>query len=265
MKLRRRYILFPLILVIILVWWALTPTTLHMPLILPTPTPAPPVLLPHDPTAFTQGLVWVDGWLYEGTGLYGESSLRKVNPETGEVVAQVNLAPEFFGEGLAEVDGRLIWLTWREETAFVYDLALNLLETIPYEGEGWGLCYDGTFLVMSNGTAELTVREVDTLAIVATLPVTRAGEPVWALNELECVGDFVYANVWRSAEIMKIDRGTGEVTAVIDTTDWLTAEQQAAVAGSAENVLNGLAYNPTTGDFYVTGKRWPWMWWVHLE
>ena len=270
MKLRRRYFIFPLVVVGVLIWWALTPAILHTPEAPATPTPEPtavpsptpaPALLPHDPTAFTQGLVWLDGWLYEATGLYGQSSLRKVNPATGEVVARVDLADTYFGEGLAAVDGRLIWLTWREQTAFVYDLEFNLLETLSYEGEGWGLCYDpqSQLLVMSNGSDVLTLREPGTLAAVATLSVTRAGQPVYDLNELECVDGFVYANVWRSDEILQIDQQTGVVTAAFDTTDWLTAEQRAQLGNATEDVLNGIAHDPATGNFYITGKRWPWL------
>ena len=136
-----------------------------------------------------------------------------------------------------------------------------MLETLSYEGEGWGLCYDpqSQLLVMSNGSDVLTMREPGTLAAVSTLSVTRNGQPVYDLNELECVDGFVYANVWRSDEILQIDKQTGVVTAVYNTADWLTAEQRAQLGNATEDVLNGIAHDPATGNFYITGKRWPWL------
>lgn len=249
-----------------------SPTSTPLPSPPPTATALVPIPLqatavyPHDAAAFTQGLLWDDGWLYESTGLYGQSSLRQVAPTTGEVVRTVPLPPEVFGEGLALVDGRFIALTWQEQVALVFDADFNLVERIPYEGQGWGLCYDTAAgqLYMSDGSSTLTVRDPQTMAAVATLPIQRNGQPVAELNELECVGDAIYANVWRSAEILRIDKRTGQVTAVY-TADLLTAEQKATLTSPAEDVLNGIAYDPSTGLFFITGKRWPAMFVVKLE
>ena len=223
-----------------------------------------PVLLPrvintypHDSEAFTQGLIWHDGALYESAGLYGKSNLRRVNLETGQVEQSMSLESEYFAEGLELVGDRLIQLTWKAGLAIVYDAAtFERLETIAYEGEGWGLCYDGRYLFMSDSTAHLSIREPDTFALIFRGAVTLEGQvlPPQLLNELECVGDYVYANAWNTAYIFKIDKFTGEIKAIIDATSLLTPELRAG--WSAGNVLNGIAYNSETDTFYITGKRW---------
>ncbi len=208
---------------------------------------------PHDRAAFTQGLLWDAGQLFESTGLYGQSSLRRVDPRTGEVLQAVTLPADLFGEGLARVDGRLLQLTWREHVVREVDQrSLRLLRELAYEGEGWGLCYDGRQLVRSDGSSSLSLHRATDFTATGRVEVTRRGEPVARLNELECVGDAVYANIWQTDEIVRIDLGTGQVTASIDASGLLSHEEAAAA-----DVLNGIAYDPTADTFLITGKFWP--------
>lgn len=208
---------------------------------------------PHDRTAFTQGLIWHDGLLYESTGLVGRSSLRKVDLATGKVTRQVAVPGPYFAEGLADVGNRLFQLTWQHGRVFVYDKnTLNRVGELGYEGEGWGLCHDGRALVMSNGSGTLTVRSPETFAVSRTVKVTEAGRPVDRLNELECVGSDVYANVWTTDTIVRIDMKTGQVTASIDASGLLTPAERLGV-----DVLNGIAYDPADRTFLITGKLWP--------
>jgi glutamine cyclotransferase len=211
---------------------------------------------PHDTGSFTQGLVWDDGRMYESAGQYGLSNLREVDPLTGEVLRRVEVPPEYFAEGLAQVDDRLIQITWREGTAFVYDAAsFERVGEFSYTGEGWGLCYDGTHLVMSDGSDTLTIRDAATFEALEQIPVRFNDQPVTMLNELECVGEHVYANVWQTDFIVRIDPTTGVVTGVIDATGLLPPETRATLQSGA--VLNGIAYDPATERFYITGKLWP--------
>ncbi|HEY4592321.1 MAG TPA: glutaminyl-peptide cyclotransferase, partial [Thermoanaerobaculia bacterium] len=179
----------------------------------------------HDPAAFTQGLLVHGGSLYESTGIYGSSSLREVDPVSGAVKRKVDVPSEFFAEGLALVDDRLIQLTWKEQKALVYQLAGFAPEgELRYEGEGWGLCWDGRRLVMTDGSDKLTFRDPKTFAFLGEVTVTRAdrmGERVLELNELECVDGVVYANVWQTDDILRIDPRDGRVTAVIDASGLL--------------------------------------------
>ncbi len=208
---------------------------------------------PHDRGAFTQGLVLDDGNLYESTGLYGRSSLREVDRATGEVRRQVQLDPATFAEGLARVGDRLIQLTWQQGVAFVYDLAtLERLDQYSYTGEGWGLCYDGARLVMSDGSSSLTFRDPQTFVPTGTVSVTLDGRSIERLNELECVGDRVYANVWMTDEIVRIDPSTGHADAVIDASNLLAPSERLGA-----DVLNGIAYDPDQDVFLITGKLWP--------
>lgn len=173
--------------------------------------------LPHDRRAFTQGLVYFEKILYESTGIVGQSSLRRVEPESGRVLHELALGPPYFGEGLARVGNELIQLTWKNSKAFVFDLeGFQPLREYTYQGEGWGLCHDGKRLVMSDGSDKLTFRDAKTFAVSGTVSVTRGGQPVRYLNELECVSGVVYANVWGTDEIARIDPGTGEVTGWIE-------------------------------------------------
>ncbi len=214
---------------------------------------------PHDPTAFTEGLIYVDGSLYESTGRYGQSTLRQVDPVTGQVEQQVALPADVFGEGLAAVDDQLVQLTWQEDLSFRYNRqTLALLSTTPYPAEGWGMCYDGTFLYTSDGSTVITVRDADSFATVRQIQVTLNAAAVPQINELECVGNSIYANVWHTDNIMRIDKTTGIITAVIDASGLLTPEQRAALT-SPEAVLNGIAYDPDSDTFLITGKLWSWL------
>ncbi len=223
-------------------------------------TPTVVAELPHDTGAFTQGLLWHGEYLYESTGLYGSSSLRQVDPNSGDILLQVALNDAFFAEGLARVPDRdggagwnLIQLTWREHVALVYDLqTFELLDTLAYDGEGWGLCYDGTRLVMSDGSARLSFRDPVTFEVIGSVEVTNGGAPADRLNELECAGSDVFANVWFTDTILRIDPTSGEVTATFDASGLLSADE--AVNADA---LNGIAVRPDSGHLLVTGKRWP--------
>ncbi len=216
---------------------------------------------PHDPGAFTQGLVWDGGVLYESTGLYGKSSLRRVEPRTGEVVERRLVDPNLFGEGLARVDNRLLQLTWHAGIALVYDLAsLDLIDEYGFNGQGWGLAYDGDRLVMSDGSHRLTFRDPKDFRWRATLEVTLAGQPVQHLNELEFAEGALYANVWGEERIVRIDPGSGEVDAVVDASSLLSPGEKARV-----DVLNGIAYDPVSETFWLTGKFWPKMFQVTFE
>ena len=210
---------------------------------------------PHDAGAFTQGLLLSGGRFYESTGLYGQSTLREVVPETGEVLREVELPPEYFAEGLALVGNRLIQITWKEGEALVYDLdTFEQTGTLPYEGEGWGLCFDGEALVMSDGSSTLTRRDPETFAVLGTTEVKSGGQPVTMLNELECVDGFVYANIWQTDTIVKI-AGSGQVAQEINASNLLSDAERAQLGPDA--VLNGIAYDPEAKTFYLTGKLWP--------
>ncbi len=210
-------------------------------------------VLPHDSGAFTQGLLWSEGRLYESTGEYGKSSVRRVDPKTGTIEKQASLPADLFGEGLALVGDRLVQLTWRRGLALVYDLeSLEEVDRYSYQGEGWGLCNDGYRLYMSNGTATLSLRDRDSFEELARLQVTLEGRPVGALNELECAEGWIYANVYQTDIIVRIDPHNGEVRAVIDAAGLLSPEERAAA-----DVLNGIAYRGDRSSFLLTGKYWP--------
>lgn len=212
---------------------------------------------PHDDSAFTQGLLWHDGDLYESTGLYGYSTLRRVDIESGEPLESLSIDEAYFAEGLELVGDKLIQLTWQAGMAFVYDVAsFDLIEIIEYEGEGWGLCYDGRYLFMSDSSAYLSLRDAETFHLIIRAAVTYQGQlvPAQLLNELECVGEHIYANAWNTDYIFRIDKWTGDVTAVIDASALMTDAEKAELA--AGSVLNGIAWNPESETFYITGKKW---------
>jgi glutamine cyclotransferase len=210
----------------------------------------------HDTSAFTQGFLLYEGTLYESTGQYGRSTLRQVDPETGEVLRMVPVPDEFFAEGLVRVGNRLIQLTWTNEQAFVYDLeTFEQIDTLSYDGEGWGLCSDGDFLYMSDGSPFLSLRHLETFELIFREIVLFQDSPVNRLNELECVGDYIYANVWQTDFIVQIRKNTGMITAVIDASGLLTPAEIAQMGTQA--VLNGIAYNAETDTFLITGKNWP--------
>ena len=209
---------------------------------------------PHDPSAFTQGLIYFDGYLYESTGLYGHSSLRKVDLETGEILQQRDLPPEYFGEGLTLWEDRLIQLSWRENTGFVYDLAgFSLLDTFYYPMEGWGLTHDGERLIMSDGTATLYFLDPESFQIVDTVTVAYLDEEIYQINELAFIRGEVFANIWLTDDIIRIDPQTGEVTGWIDMRGILPEELRTPET----DVLNGIAYDPEGDRLFVTGKLWP--------
>ncbi len=211
--------------------------------------------LPHDTSAFTQGLELVDGVLYEGTGREGSSELRETDPKTGVVARSTALPAEFFGEGITVVDGSVWQITWQNGVAIEHDRAtLAERRRVTYEGEGWGLCHDdkANRLVMSDGTDKLTFRDPTTFQANGEVRVNGEGGPVSNLNELECVDGAVYANVWQTDEIVRIDPATGRVPAVADLSGLLRPEERAGV-----DVLNGIANVPGTDEFLVTGKLWP--------
>jgi glutaminyl-peptide cyclotransferase len=208
---------------------------------------------PHDARAFTQGLLFLDGKLYESTGLHGHSSVRRVDLTSGQVEQESRLPTELFGEGLARVGQRLIQLTWKNRKALVWDLAtLSKESEFAYDGEGWGLCFDGRQLVMSDGSDKLTFRNPGTFTKESEVHVRLAGRPLANLNELECTGPVVYANVWQDKHIARIDAKSGDVTAWIDASGLLDPSEAAAA-----DVLNGIAEMATTGHLLVTGKLWP--------
>jgi glutamine cyclotransferase len=224
---------------------------------------------PHDPAAWTQGLqLDVDGRLYESTGLRGRSSLREVDVASGEVRREAPLPDDHFGEGLALVDDRLIQLTWQEGVAHVWDArTLEPIGAFGYAGEGWGLCYDGERLVMSDGSQRLTFRDADTFAITGSVEVDGAGLPAMRFNELECVDGLVWANAWLTDTIVRIDPVAGRVTGVLDLAGLLEQWPAAIDHGGAEppDVLNGIAWDAVADTFLVTGKLWPALFEIRVE
>ena len=226
------------------------------------PTTAEPVYTfeivaeyPHDPEAWTQGLVYTNSVLYVGTGLHGNSSLRKTDLESGEIYQSVELPEEFFGEGVTVLDGKVYQLTWTEQQGFIYgedDFAE--IETFAYPTEGWGLTHDGKQLIMSDGTSTLYFRDPDTLEESGRVSVKSSFGPLSSLNELEYVNGEVFANVWLTDWIARIDPDTGNVTGWINLAGLLGPEYR---LDDNSNILNGIAYDATNDRLLVTGKFWP--------
>jgi len=235
-------------------------TVVPAPEPLPQPEPGEWILFepsvvgsyPHDDDAFTQGLLLDGERLFESTGRYGASELREVDLESGAVERSIDLDDRFFGEGLALVGDRLIVLTWQEETALVHDRdTFELLGAFEYSTEGWGLCHDGDQLIMSDGSNELVTRDPATFEATGSVRVTLDDQPIRRLNELECVGGDVWANVWLTDTIVRIDPATGNVTGVVDASALEPDRPE-----DTDAVLNGIAYDETTGRFLLTGKLW---------
>jgi glutamine cyclotransferase len=209
---------------------------------------------PHDTSAFTQGLVYHEGVLYESTGLYGRSSLRKTELSTGEIIEQVDLPHNYFGEGMTIMGDRIIQVTWKENTCFVYSMDdLAEIQSFSYSGEGWGLTHDGSHLILSNGSSTLSFIDPETFQVVRTVDVTYDDAHVPDLNELEYVDGLVYANVWQLDQIVMIDPDDGVAVGWVN----LAGIEDHLDSIEGIDVLNGIAYNPETGRLLITGKLWP--------
>ncbi len=210
---------------------------------------------PHDVNAFTEGLFYLNGYLYESTGLDGHSSVRKVRLETGQVVQRATLPPDLFGEGIAAFDGRLMGLTWKNHLGYVLDLeSFDTAGQFGYPGEGWGLTHDDTEIVMSDGTPDIRFLDPKTLVETHRIHVTALGKPVDQINELEWVEGEIYANLWQTDRIARIAPKTGEVVGWIDLKGLLPKKD---VIPGHTDVLNGIAYDAATKRLFVTGKFWP--------
>lgn len=210
---------------------------------------------PHDRAAFTQGLIFRNGFLYEGTGLFGRSGIRKVKLETGEVLQSKPLGAQYFGEGITDWNGALIQITWQSEVGFVYDMnTFDQTKTFSYKGEGWGITHDDTRLIMSDGQPEGALRFLDPVTLKETgrIIVRDARGPVEHLNELEYVKGEIYANIWQADRIARISPKDGRVTGWIDLSGLLSPAERAST-----DVMNGIAYDAAGDRLFVTGKLWP--------
>jgi len=211
---------------------------------------------PHDPQAFTQGLFYRDGHLYESTGQYGRSTIRKVELKTGKVLQKADLPAEVFGEGSTAVGNHLVGLTWTSQVGYVFDLkTFKLKQSFKYEGEGWGLASDAKHLYMSDGSSFIRILDPKTMKELRRVQVMAEGRPVERLNELEMVDGELYSNVWGSELIARIDPASGKVLGVIDLTGLLPREQRGTTEVDA--VLNGIAWDSKGKRLFVTGKLWP--------
>ena len=209
---------------------------------------------PHDRGAFTQGLVFRNGGFLESTGLNGRSSLREVDLKTGRVLKQVTVGNAYFAEGLAVIGDRAFQLTWQSRVGFIYDAGtFRRIGEFAYEGEGWGLATDGNSLILSDGTSRIRFLDPSTFKVTRTVEVTAGGRPVERLNELEWIEGELFANVWQTDEILRIDPATGRVAGVINCAGLLAPQDR----GPDTDVLNGIAYDATTGRLFLTGKNWP--------
>lgn len=243
-------IFFPILLACWVAFLSPRPARAGAPVVVAEPV----AVLPHDPSAFTQGLLFHDGVFYESTGQYGRSRLRRVDPATGRVLLERALPRNVFGEGLTLVGERLYQLSWKEGRVFASNArTLAPVREFPLSGEGWGACLLDGMLVVSDGSNRLTLYDPETFTAEASLDVTDAGKPVPRLNELETVDGTIWANVWGEARIAVIDPATGQVLA------WVDCSALAREAGDADpdKVLNGIAWDPATGRLWVTGKCWP--------
>jgi glutamine cyclotransferase len=207
---------------------------------------------PHDPHAFTQGLEYYGGYLYESTGIAGQSTLRNVALQTGRVVQRVSLPPQYFGEGLTIFHGKIYQLTWLSKKGFVYDLrTFRRIKEFPYHTEGWGLTHDTKSLIMSDGTNKIRYLDPVSFAVTRTLEVYAGGEAVVNVNELEYINGEIFANIWHAPRIARIDAHAGQVVAWIDLTSIAAKEQH-----GEEGILNGIAYDKGGDRLFVTGKNW---------
>lgn len=217
---------------------------------------------PHDRRAFTQGLVFRNGELLESTGLNGQSTLREVELATGRVTKQIDVARQYFAEGLTVIGDRAYQLTWQNGRGFVYDAdTFKALQDFSYEGEGWGLATDGRLLILSDGTSRIRFLDPATFRVVRTIDVVREGKPVVRLNELEWINGEIFSNVWQTDEVVRIDPATGKVRGTIDFSRLLAPQDR----GPEADVLNGIAYDAATDRLFVTGKRWSKIYEVRLK
>jgi glutaminyl-peptide cyclotransferase len=218
---------------------------------------------PHDANAFTQGLFWRDDALYESTGQYGASSIRKVDLETGKVLQRRDLPPNVFGEGIAAAGDRIVGLTWMNGAGFVFDIAtFEQVGSFAYQGQGWGLTGDGKRLYMSDGSEYLRVLDPQTMRVLRRMRVTADGAPVTQLNELEWVDGEIYANVWQTDRIARIDAFSGQVRGWIDLAG---LHRLAGITPGTDNVLNGVAWDAERRRLFVTGKLWPKLFEIELK
>lgn len=217
---------------------------------------------PHDPNSFTEGLFYLNGFLYESTGLNGRSEIRKVTLDTGAAVQQHDLDPKYFGEGIVDWKNRLLGLTYKAQTGFVYDLStFNQISEFHYTGEGWGLTRDSSHVFMSNGTPDIRILDPDTQAETGRIHVTCDGRPLKYLNELEWVKGEIYANIWLTPIIARINPKTGEVTGLINGSNLLALAQK----GHKIDVMNGIAYDAAGDRLFTTGKLWPMLFQITLS
>jgi glutamine cyclotransferase len=217
---------------------------------------------PHDATAFTQGLVYLNGNLFESTGLNGRSTLREVDLRTGKVLRKVDVPQEYFAEGLTALNGKLYQLTWKANKGFTYDPSnFQLIGSFTYSGEGWGLTNDGKSLILSDGTNNLRFMDPPEFSTAKTISVYDKGKPLEELNELEYIKGEIYSNIWHDDRIVRIDPKSGSILGWIDLTGLLPENERR----DQENVLNGIAYNEQTDTLYVTGKRWPKLFEIRLK
>lgn len=209
---------------------------------------------PHDPSAFTQGLVFLDGKMIESTGQVGRSSLRNVEIQTGRILKKIDVPPPYFAEGITLLDNKIYQLTWEQQLGFIYDAqSFEKLGEFKYDGEGWGLTTDGRSLILSDGSNRIRFIDPDSFQVTKTIAVMDAKVPVSDLNELEFVNGEIYANIWHDDRIAVVNPQTGRVTAWIDLAGLL----QPGDVEDPEAVLNGIAYDQSTERFFVTGKLWP--------
>ena len=224
---------------------------------IPVSTPSIVSTLPHDTSSFTEGLEFYESTLLESTGNYGPSKLLQMEPRTGKILKEVRLGDKFFGEGITVLHDTLYQLTWKENVAFLYDVkTFKKIKELTFKGEGWGLTNDGKNIIASNGASSLFYYEPGTLKLIKVINVTENGTAVPNVNELEFVDGYVYANQWQYEYIVKIDPSNGNVVSKLDLSK-ITETAKKTYPDS--DVLNGIAYNPTTKKFYVTGKHWPQM------
>jgi glutamine cyclotransferase len=218
---------------------------------------------PHDPSAFTEGLFYLNGFLYESTGLEEHSSIRKVRLETGEVLQKLDIPAQYFGEGIVNWQGQIISLTWKSQLGFVFDLAtFKLQHQFHYQGEGWALTRNDTEIIMSDGTSELRFMDPKTFRETHRIQVTLEGKPISNVNELEWVKGEIYANVWQTDFVLRIDPAHGQVVGIINLAGLL--KRQDIVPGQTD-VLNGIAYDAKADRLFVTGKNWPKLFEIRLR